>query len=471
MNIAELNKIITAGESSTLEFKRSSAKLKSAAESLCAFLNGYGGTVLIGVSDQGRIVGQEVTDNTKREIANTLLKFEPTTNISIEYIKIKDNKHIIMLCAHPDVRSLPYSFAGRAYERHESSTSLMTRNKYQQLIVSNHLNPSEWELQPEINVAVGDLDEGEIIRTVTEGIEKNHIDSTLASKDLNVILTRFHLLTDRQVNNAGAVLFLKEIRGEFVQCTLRLARFKGIEKTSFIDRKQVSGNAFQLLGEAESFVRRNTAVAGHIEEGKMERIDEPEYPFPAVREALINAICHRDYSSRSGSITMTIYDDRLEIANTGLLFDITLDDLKKTHTSHPRNPTIVNVFYRRGLIEAMGMGTQEIISACEKASMKEPEFFEQAGTFVIRLWSRHYKGKVMVETDQLSEREKKILTILGSKQLSPQEILLLLKEKISDRTLRRDLQSLKDKNYVDNQGQLGPKTKWFRIKNPDITRT
>ena len=107
------------------------------------------------------------------------------------------------------------------------------------------------------------------------------------------------------------------------------------------------------------------------------------------------------------------------------------------------------------------MGTQQIVKACVKAQMREPDFYEQAGCFVARIWS---KRSASVEEKQLTARQKEILAILKDRQLSPQEILSLLDEDISDRTLRRDLQLLKDEGYIENEGQLGPKTKWFISK-------
>ncbi len=215
-------------------------------------------------------------------------------------------------------------------------------------------------------------------------------------------------------------------------------------------------------------ISRNTAVAARIVEGQMQRFEEPEYPFKAVREALINALCHRDYSSPGGSITLVIYDDRLELINTGLLpKGITIDQLKEVHSSHPRNPYITDVFNKRGLIEAMGMGTQQIINVCAQEGMKEPVFFEQAGTFGVCLWSRSYKASEPIsitEEAKLTNRQKKIIAILTDDEFSPGEILTQLVEDITDRTLRRDLQTLKDAGYIDNHGQLGPKTKWFICK-------
>lgn len=459
MKLNDVKRLIqVAGESGTVELKRSTANLKSAAQTLCAFLNGQGGIVFIGIANNHKITGQVVSDKTKLDISNMLKKFEPTANIEIDYIDVQKGNQVIALTAHPDSRCVPYSFSGCPYERQEADTHVMSQTRYQQLLLMRNMTPISWETQLAHSFSIDDLDKDEIVRTVKAGIVENHIDSSLDVDDMQMVLTKLGLLKNAQLINAGVVLFAKEPGNEYMQCVLRMARFKGFKKDNFIDSKHVFGNAFYLLHEAEKFIRRNTAIASRIKKGQMKRIDEPEYPFEAIREGLVNALCHRDYASPGGAITLAIYDDRLEIINTGLLPDgITLAQLKETHTSHPRNPNIINVFYRRGLIEAMGMGTQKIIQVCTNANMKEPEFFEQAGTFALRLWSRSFKD--YSDDINLSERQKNILVLLKNNPLSPKDLLSLLKEDITDRTLRSDLQMLKDKGYANTTGQ-GKQTLW-----------
>ena len=152
MDIGNIQQIIKSGESRTIEFKRSTAKLKSAAKTLCAFLNGGGGTVFIGITDDKKIVGQHVTDQTKLEISNTLKKFEPSANITVDYVSIEKDKQSIVLNANPDQRCIPYSFDGRAYERKESDTHRMNQGRYQQLLLSRNLNPHSWESQFAVGV-------------------------------------------------------------------------------------------------------------------------------------------------------------------------------------------------------------------------------------------------------------------------------------------------------------------------------
>lgn len=470
MTLEQIKTLIKqAGESGTIELKRSTANLKSAAQTLCAFLNGQGGSVFIGVSDSHQIIGQAVTNKTKLDISNILKKLEPTANITVEYVDVKKGTQIIVLTAHPDSRCVPYCFSGAPYERQQADTNIMPQTRYQQLLLMRNMTPVSWEKQIAPDFSVGDLDKEEIRRTIKAGIKANHFDPSLDVDDTTCILTKLGLLKNNQLLNAAVVLFAKNPSAEYMQCTVRMARFKGLEKGDFLDSKHVFGHAFSLLTEAERFIQRNTAVAGRIKTGKMEREDLPEYPVDAVREALINALVHRDYTSPGGAITLTIYDNRLELINTGLLpAGISLAELKETHTSHPRNPKMINIFYRRGLIEEMGMGTQEILKICADAKMKEPEFFEQAGTFVIRLWSRHYEDNAALFSEQpvttLSERQSAILVVLKANKLAPNKILEALKESISERTLRRDLQTLKDNGYINSEGSEGWARKWFLIK-------
>lgn len=463
MNLEKIRQLVSRGESATLEFKKTTANLKNAAETLCGFLNNRGGIVLIGVTDDKKIVGQDVNDQTMLDIAQTLKRFEPSANIDVQYIDFENNKKIIVLTAIPDSRSVPYIFDGRSYEKNESSKGVMPQTRYQQLLLQRSMNPISWESQIAIGVSVDDLDEKEIISALKDITQKKRLESALTSDKVSDILTRLRLMDAGQITNAAVVLFAKEIPSNYLQCVIRMARFRGLQKSDFIDSRHVFGNAFQLLKEAQTFIDRNTAISSRFETGNMARIDEPEYPADAIREALINAICHREYSSSGGSITLIIYEDRMEIASSGMLPPgITMDELAKTHTSHPRNSRITNVFFRRGFIESMGIGTQEIIKSCSEAKMREPEFYEQAGCFVVKMWSRHQYSSI--NTSDLSERQQHIFALLQDKELSPRDILALLKEKITDRTLRNDLQSLKKGGYADSRGE-GRQTLWFSTKN------
>ncbi len=159
-----------------------------------------------------------------------------------------------------------------------------------------------------------------------------------------------------------------------------MARFSGNNKLgNFLDNQRVQGHAFKLLAAAEAFIRRHLPIASFYQTEQFARVDKPSLPVLAVREALINAICHRDYSLHSSSISLAIFDDRLEIWNNGFLpKEITLEDLKHTHESHPRNQLLADIFYNRGFIEAWGTGTIKMLELCKQGGWPEPEFVQRS---------------------------------------------------------------------------------------------
>jgi ATP-dependent DNA helicase RecG len=221
------------------------------------------------------------------------------------------------------------------------------------------------------------------------------------------------------------------------------------------------GNAFYLVGEAMLFLRRHLPVAGKILPGVLERSDEPLFPLEALREALVNAFCHRTYVSQGGAVSVAIFDDRLEIWNDGNLpFGLTPADLKKDHTSHQRNPLIATIFYNRGLIEKWGRGTQKIVSLCVKAGHPEPDFFEQSTSFVVRFLPCGYIAPHRISHD-LTNRQRDILQSLSTagKGISFAEIKCQITTPAADRTLRDDFQHLKRLGLIDVLGH-GRGAKW-----------
>ena len=247
--------------------------------------------------------------------------------------------------------------------------------------------------------------------------------------------------------------FAKDVLPGYPQCGLRMARFRGTRKDEFIDQRQVHGHAFSILEEALIFLSRHLPVAGRFEPGVLTRLDEPLFPTLALREALVNAICHRDYSIVGGAISIAVFDDRLEIASTGTLpFGIEVGELKRDHTSKPRNPLLAEVFYRRGLIERWGRGTQKIVSLCVEAGHPEPEFEERTGEVIVRFIPSAYIPPHRISHD-LTERQRRILHVLrdGAKH-SLDEIRRFVSVTLPRSTLREDLILLRNLHLVRSGG-------------------
>lgn len=459
MIFSDLVKLVVAGESETLEFKKSTGQLQRAGETLCAFLNGQGGRVLFGVTDSGKIVGQEVTDSTMQSIAEMIRHLEPAVHISAQHISLPDVKReVVVLEAVPAPGRQPYVFEGRPYRRIETTTSLMPQDQYQALLLARVHGQERWENASAQGIFLNDLDADEIRRTVKASIDMGRLQANQA-EDPGEILDRLGLRVAGQLLNASVVLFSNKMMPYYPQCQIRMARFRGTTKTEFIDNKQLHGHALQLLREAQVFLERHLPVAGHVVPGTLERQDIPLFPPLALREALVNAFCHRDYSNPGGAVSLAIFDDRLEIWSDGSLpFGLRVEDLKRDHPSRPRNPLIAETFFRRGLVERWGRGTQTIIELCLSAGHPEPEFLEQAGAVGVRFLIKDYVPPRRVNHD-LPSRQRKVLQALSQGPLSLKEIMGGMAEKVSDPTLRRDLEQLRRLGLVELAG-FGRGAKW-----------
>lgn len=459
MDINQVRLLAKRGESRTLEYKTSTAQLRDAFETVCSFLNGQGGTILIGVANNGQVLGQNVTDNTRQEIAREIKKIEPAAQIDIDYVPLQEDKYIIVVKVAAG-KHIPYVYDSRPYERTESSKGRMTQHRYEQLIVQRGQLNHSWEEKVAEDCDLDALDYEEIRRTVREGVDQNRIGVEVLNYDVEHILSKLKLIRDGKIINAAAVLYAKDVLPQYQNCMIRMARFRGIDKLGdFIDNQRVYGNAFHLISAANDFAQRHLPIASFFEPGKMQRIDQPAVPALAFREALINSISHRDYTNHSASIALAIFDDRLEIWNNGELPpQLKIEDLRKPHQSFPRNEEIASIFYKRGWVEGWGTGTVRMITYCQKNGTPEPEFQEYSGGFSVMFRFKESMGSIkkpaVVEKHVLNIRQEKILEVLGGgKALSAQEIFDQLGSISSLRTIKADLAVLKKTGLVEQVGQ------------------
>jgi len=252
------------------------------------------------------------------------------------------------------------------------------------------------------------------------------------------------------------VLFGRDERltSEFPQCLLRVARFASMDKTEFRDNRQFRGHAFELLLAAERFLREHIPVAGRVVPGRIERVDEPLYPPLAVREALANAFCHRDYAIGGGSVGVAIYDDRLEVTSSGSLhFGLTPEALFGPHESLPWNPLIAGVFYRRGIIEAWGRGTLRMAELAVSAGLPRPEIEDAGGCVTVRFRPTGHVPPHRAARD-LTERQRRVLAQLAESPggLPVHDIAEAIGASEAPWTIREDLATLKSLGLVRSTG-------------------
>jgi len=465
MNLSSLIQLVTQGESETLEFKHSTGQRTDGAKTACAMLNGLGGFVLFGVSNRGELVGQTIGTETLEDIAREVARFEPAVKPDAEVIALDNGKAVLALRLTGG--GGPYTYDGRPYVRVGTVTRVMPRQHYERLLLEHMHAAHRWENQPAYGIGVEDLDQQEIILTIEEAIRRQRLDDP-ATRNPTALLAGLNLLHEGHLLNAAVVLFGKANRllPNYPQCLLRLARFRGHDKTEFVDNRQEVGNAFELLIRAQRFLRDHLPVAGRIVPTLFERVDDPLYPPAALREALANALCHRDYSIGGGAVSIAIYDDRLEISSTGTLpFGLTPDDLSRPHQSRPWNPIIAHAFYRRGIIESWGRGTIKMIELTEQAGLTPPEFECSGGEVLVRFRPTRYVPPTRVGHN-LSTLQQDLLAVLA--QIGParlSHIHSILSKEVPERTVQNNLQMLRSLGLIDLTGS-GRARRWT-LKYPD----
>ncbi len=467
MDWPQIEQLASQGESEQVEFKKSTGQLKPACETLCGMLNSEGGVVLIGITDKGKIIGQQVTDATRREVAEALRRFDPPAQqaISVHYVDIphKTGYQIIVLRAYASASLRPFCWHGRPWQRVQSSTQTMPQQMYTQLLRQREHHLFRWDHQPLPELTLDALDHERIARIMARGIDAGRIPEAARLEPLERQLRHLNLITPSgEMTRAAGVLFGMDFF-HLPQCQLRLARFRGTGKLEFIDQKQYTGNAFTLLEKAMDFLRQHLPIAGRIQPGVFERADEPLFPLAALREALANALCHRDYQHPGGAVSIALFDDRLEIRNPGLLPPpLTPDKLKRPHDSMPRNPLIAETFYRAGMIERWGRGTQLIVSLAREAGHPEPGFLEESGSFVIQFPIADYHPPHRTATD-LSDLQRAILQQLATHQPMRFQQLHQLAPHMPERSFRAELMLLKQLGLVRLEGH-GRGAHWWLEK-------
>jgi ATP-dependent DNA helicase RecG len=436
-------------------------------QTLCGMLNHRGGTVLFGVHTDGSIAGQQVSDATLQDISAEAQHIDPPVFPEIECVAIHANHQVIAVTVRQGpVR--PYTYKGVAYRRVGNTTLTMSRDEYNRMLLERLHGEERWENQVVEGWTVSDLEGAEIVRTIEEAIRRGRAEDP-GTRDPELLLRGLGLVKDGRLLRGALVLFGRADRLEAAmpQCTLRVARFRGTDRTEFIDNRQFHGNVFDLLFRAERFLRENLPVAGRVLPGLFERVDDPLYPILALREALANAFCHRDYSLGGGSVAVAVYDDRLEVTSSGTLhFGLTADMLFQPHESLPWNPLVARVLYRRGIIESWGRGTVKMAELAADAGLPRPEIEDLGGCVTVRFRPNWYVAPQRVARD-LTDRQQAILEHLAKagSGLALRQIRKNLGTRTAEWEVKGDLNLLRQLGLIQTTGHARG-ARWSLVGKP-----
>ena len=364
--VEKLGAILSEGESYTVEFKESADK--SLPSEVCAFANASGGRVFIGVDDRGRIVGTDVSNAARSRIQDSLNKIEPRLKVDIETIE-----NIIVLTV-PEGKRKPYSCPAGFYLRSGPNSQKLERNSIIEFF------------QTEERIRYDEIVREDL--PITERFNEAAYRRYIKMAKISDVLERKAILKNLNCaglsggklcfTNAGALFFRTNdedvlLRHAGVVCAL----YKGGDKANILDAKELNGDIVSNVDDAMIFLKKHLRVSYKIQGLQRENI--LELPEDALREAVVNAVCHRDYFEKGARVMIEIYCDRVDIVSPGgVCKGITRENFGTI--SITRNSVLASMLYRIGYIEQMGTGIMRMKKAAKEANVAEPEF-ELSGFF------------------------------------------------------------------------------------------
>ena len=389
-----LTEILRQTEGKNLEFKRDLSSPARFLRTVVAFANTAGGIILIGVEDRTRHI---------RGVSDPLDLEERVVNLISDSIKPR---------LVPDVELLSYRnthvlavevFPSPARPHHIAREGLH-RGTYARVGSSNRLADAALVAEMRRHATGESFDEGPL-----PALDSEAVDFRVASESFApaLTLTRGNLQTLRLVTPhqgrlvptvGGILLFGTDRLAHFPDAWIQAGRFAGTDKATIADHLDIKTPPVQAVEDAVAFVQKH-ALRG-VKIRQVRREDQWSVPIVAIREAIVNAVVHADYSQRGAPIRLAIFDDRIEVENPGLLpFGLTLDDLPQG-ISRLRNRTIGRVFHELGLVEQWGSGVQRMIATCREAGLAPPAW-EEVG---LRLRVTIYTGASASTNAGVAER-------------------------------------------------------------------
>ncbi|MBU0463961.1 MAG: putative DNA binding domain-containing protein, partial [Proteobacteria bacterium] len=338
MIAAAIKKQIVNGENIGIEFITSVRDSSAIAKTICSFLNTKGGTVFCGVDDKGKIIG--ITDaqpeaDSLQVFLNDAISPKALLSVGLD----EENGKTIVTIEVPQGKDRPYVYKGAVYVRHGSQTRTADSATLREMVQSKSIEPERWERRPSMALEEEDLDPDEVFKTAKEGEESRRFTFS-NSNEVIPILEDLGLYRTGSFSQAADVLFANNPALRHPQVRVRATRYaEDKESDQYLDDQVFQGPLVNMLNNVIDFVNRNVALTAHFDGDRLRRQDLPEYPMYALREALVNAFAHRDYSGFSGGISVGIYPSRIEIWNSGRLPEgLKPSDLRRNHPSVPTNP-------------------------------------------------------------------------------------------------------------------------------------
>jgi ATP-dependent DNA helicase RecG len=411
---------------------------------ICGFANANGGRLHIGKDDNGEIVGLTNSTRLMEDIPNKI-KNHLGIITEINLIDTPPNNFIEIIV--PEY-SVPISYHGRYYIRTGSTTSELTGNTLNDFILRK--SGRTWDNLFEDRAFLNDLDMDSQTKFINAAEKSGRI--TIEDNISGItLLEKLRLSDNQKIKRAAIILFGTDPGRFYPNISVKIGRF-GKSDDDLKYQEVIEGNLFKILFEVPEMLN-NKFLTKRIDFEGLQRIEKGEYPVAALREMLLNALVHKNYSG--AQIQLRVYDDKISIWNEGTLPEgLSFEALKRQHPSRPRNPLIADVCFKGGFIDAWGRGTLKIINSCKEAGLPEPEFKEMDGGVLVTIFKDIYSLKIKLKKLGLNERQIKAVFFLQENEKITNAIYQRI-NKIGKSTATEELQSLVDKEIFSTSGSSG----------------
>jgi ATP-dependent DNA helicase RecG len=427
-------------ESQNIEFKESwrDEYLKW----ICGFANAQGGKIYIGKNDKGNFVG---IDNTKKLLEDIPNKVRDILGILVDVnLHKSENKDFLEIIVEP--QPFPVNYKGQYHYRSGSTKQELKGTALDKFMLEK--KGKKWDGVPVPNISVDDLKNETFEFFKKRATSSKRIDESILTEKNISILENLKLIEKPYLKRASILLFHPDPEKYFTGAFIKIGYFQ--TDTELIFQDEVKGNLFEQVEKTIEILFTKYIKAIISYEG-IHRVETYEYPKDAVREAILNALTHKDYSM-GVPIQISVYEDKLMIWNYGQLpEDWTVENLMQKHSSIPYNPDVANAFFRAGHVESWGRGTIKIIEQFKEHGLPSPKFENYGKDFWV-IFRKDVYYKEYLETLNLNERQIDALLFFKEKK----EILSFnyaRRYSITDRTARYDLADLVKKELLVKVGE------------------
>ncbi len=405
METDQLLEVIESGETQEVELKQSFHSSQDFSKLMSGFANTQGGMILVGVNAKKTIIGvREDVDRLQQKISASAQAVSPPLVPDIQFHTI-EGKKVIAVVIQKAIDSTFHTFQGAIYVKVGSTLKKFEGNQLVDFLRSKQILCFD---EISSDATLDDLDVEKIneylkIRNQENFLKQNSVENFLLSSKLAMKNGSL------KIKNATALFFAKEPEDFSPQIEIKLAQFDGTEPVKIISHQLIQSDPVSSIEKSLSFVKKNLSKSIQITD-KPKRQEKFEYPLEVIREAIVNAVAHRDYFSKD-SIQIYLFSNRIEVTSPGSLPSGLPKELFGT-LSVRRNPIIYRLLRDYGYVEGLGSGVPRMINAMRDHGLKDPEFSIYERFFRIVLFNEKGKQKPIEEYSDLNERQKKCIEFL-----------------------------------------------------------